>query len=103
MDITLHPDDIGIHLNEPRRLCGFHCHEWIGCHLHATELKTGITVNLVLTPELQKKLAPLQEEEKKKIADEAFERGVEEGRSCQAILEIQGRDRFIAEQKAKNG
>ncbi len=92
MDITLHPDDIGIRLND----------EWIGYYLHATELKTGITVNIALTPELQKKLAPLQEEEKKQIADEAFEKGVEEGRSCQAILELQGRDKFLAELK-QNG
>jgi len=92
MKITLHPDRIGIR------------YEDVGHFLYATESKSGTTVNIVLTPELEKELAPLQEEEKKKIADEAFERGVEEGRSCQAILELQGRDKFLAslqEQKSK--
>ncbi len=90
MEITLHPDKMGIHLND----------EWIGRYLYATESKSGTNVNLALTPELEKGLMPLQEEEKKKIADEAYERGVEEGRTCQAILELQGRDKFLASVKA---
>lgn len=93
MDITLHPDKIGTRYDD----------EGLGHFLYATESQSGTTVNIVLTPELEKELAPLQEGEKKKIADEAFERGVDEGRSCQAILEIQGRDKFLAEVKAQNG
>lgn len=72
MDITLHPDKIDIHLNDND-----------GFDLCATDSRSGITVKLILAPELKKELMPLQEEEKKKIADEAFEKGVIEGRSCQ--------------------
>lgn len=96
MDITLHPDDISLRYNSEGNVQA----------LCATESKSGTTVNITLTPELQKKLVPLQKAEKKIIADEAFERGVEEGSSCQAILELQGRDRFLAglkAEKAENG
>lgn len=90
MDITLHPDKVGTALND----------EGLG-YLYATESKSGTTINIVLTPELEKDLMPLQEAERKKIADEAFKRGAEAGRSCQAILELAGRDKFIAELRDK--
>ena len=63
MDITLHPNNVSTR------------EEGLGHFLHATESKSRTTISLVLTPELTKKLAPLWEEEKKKIADEAFEKG----------------------------
>jgi len=41
---------------------------------------------------LDAKIERLQEH-----AESEYQRGLEEGRSCQAILEIQGRERFLAE------
>ncbi len=67
----------------------------LGC----PDTEDGISTPSNLPNVIRDKLGEI--EQLQKHAETEYQRGLEEGSSCQAILEIQGRERFLAELKTE--